>query len=116
MAANLVRDLSILADVVHPDARVDKGLITLLTGEEVTFQVTIDHGTKPSMAPHTGVQRVASAPAGQTGVGEVAHRASSAAPARQTGVEEAAELINTEQVDWHRLAESGAIRSTNELV
>src|SRR5690625_2614179 len=98
MAANLVRDLSILADVVHPDARVDKGLITLLPGEEVTFQVTIDPGTKQIMARNAGAQRVTSAPAGQS------------------GVEEAAELINAQQVDWKRLTQSGAIRSANELV
>lgn len=121
-AANLVRDLSILADVVHPNARVDKSLITLLPGEEVTFQVTIEHGTKPSMARNTGVQAVASAPIGQTGVDEAAHRASSPAPDGQIGVDAAAELVNTQpvdwyrEVDWHRLGESGAIRSANELV
>jgi len=39
-ATTLVRELSLLADRVHPDARVDDMLVTLLPGESVTFLVT----------------------------------------------------------------------------
>lgn len=46
-AANLVRDLVVLADKLDPKARVDKGLVTLLPGESASFTITsageLDH-------------------------------------------------------------------------
>ncbi|MBD8080131.1 glycoside hydrolase family 2 protein [Cellulosimicrobium arenosum] len=39
-AENLVRDVTMLVDKVHPDLRVDDMLVTLLPGEAVTFHVT----------------------------------------------------------------------------
>ncbi|MGN9763210.1 glycoside hydrolase family 2 protein [Streptomyces sp. SD31] len=38
-ARTLVRDLLLQADRLHPDARADQGLVTLLPGEEVTIGV-----------------------------------------------------------------------------
>ncbi|MDF3140118.1 MULTISPECIES: glycoside hydrolase family 2 protein [unclassified Streptomyces] len=38
-ARTLVRDLLLQADRLHPDARADRGLVTLLPGEEVTIGV-----------------------------------------------------------------------------
>ncbi|MCK0116195.1 glycoside hydrolase family 2 protein [Isoptericola sp. S6320L] len=43
-AQNLVRDLTLLADKLHPDARVDDQLVTLLPGEEVALHVTVPDG------------------------------------------------------------------------
>ncbi|MGW4755642.1 glycoside hydrolase family 2 protein [Streptomyces chartreusis] len=39
-ARSLVRDLLLQADRLHPDARADRGLVTLLPGEEVTIGVS----------------------------------------------------------------------------
>lgn len=39
-ARTLVRDLLLQADRLHPDARADRGLVTLLPGEEVTIGVS----------------------------------------------------------------------------
>ncbi|GGW38809.1 hypothetical protein GCM10010340_15750 [Streptomyces griseoloalbus] len=38
-ARTLVRDLLLQADRLDPDARADRGLVTLLPGEEVTIGV-----------------------------------------------------------------------------
>jgi beta-mannosidase len=38
-ARTLVRDLLLQADRLHPDARADRGLVTLLPGEEVSIGV-----------------------------------------------------------------------------
>ena len=43
-AQNLVRDLTLLADKLHPDARVDDQLVTLLPGEEATLHVAVPDG------------------------------------------------------------------------
>jgi beta-mannosidase len=39
VASNLLRDVTLLVDKVHPDATVDSGLVTLLPGESHTFRV-----------------------------------------------------------------------------
>jgi beta-mannosidase len=39
-AHTLVRDLLLQADRLHPDARTDRGLVTLLPGESVEFAVS----------------------------------------------------------------------------
>ena len=39
-ARTLVRDLLLQADRLHPDARADRGLVTLLPGERVTIGVS----------------------------------------------------------------------------
>ncbi|PJI93586.1 glycoside hydrolase family 2 protein [Luteimicrobium subarcticum] len=44
-AENLVRDLTLLVDKVHPDAVADDALVTLLPGETVTFRVSAPAGT-----------------------------------------------------------------------
>lgn len=46
-AETLVRDATLLVDKVHPDARVDSGLVTLLPGESHVFTVT---GSVPAEA------------------------------------------------------------------
>ena len=43
-ARSLVRDLTLLADKVHPDAVVDTALTTLLPGESATFEVRLTSG------------------------------------------------------------------------
>jgi beta-mannosidase len=43
-AENLVRDLSLLVDKVHPDARVDQQMVTLLPGESVGLTVSVPDG------------------------------------------------------------------------
>ncbi|MEI3847093.1 MULTISPECIES: glycoside hydrolase family 2 protein [unclassified Microbacterium] len=43
-AENLVRDLTLMADRVHPDAEVDDALVTLLPGESVAFRVSYPDG------------------------------------------------------------------------
>ncbi|WP_277212915.1 glycoside hydrolase family 2 protein [Isoptericola croceus] len=45
-ALNLVRDLTLLADKVHPDARVDDQLVTLLPGEDVELTVRVPDGVE----------------------------------------------------------------------
>lgn len=47
-AHTLVQDLALLADRVHPGARVDDMLVTLLPGEQVTFEVTAEPGAELS--------------------------------------------------------------------
>jgi beta-mannosidase len=44
-AANLVRDVALLVDKVHPDARVDDQMVTLLPGETARFAVRVPDGT-----------------------------------------------------------------------
>lgn len=39
-AHSLLRDLLLQADRLHPEARVDRGLVTLLPGESAVFAVT----------------------------------------------------------------------------
>ncbi|MEV4619469.1 glycoside hydrolase family 2 protein [Asanoa sp. NPDC049573] len=39
-AHSLVKDLTVLVDHLHPDARVDTGMLTLLPGEEATLHVS----------------------------------------------------------------------------
>ncbi|WP_433887537.1 glycoside hydrolase family 2 protein [Streptomyces sp. CA-111067] len=39
-ARTLLRDLLLQADRLHPDARADRGLVTLLPGESVTYRVS----------------------------------------------------------------------------
>jgi len=39
-AGSLVKDLTLLVDHLHPHARVDDGMVTLLPGEETTFHVS----------------------------------------------------------------------------
>jgi len=55
-AQNLVRDVTLLADKAHPDARVDDMLVTLLPGETVTLRVTVPDGADVDpgalVAPH----------------------------------------------------------------
>src|SRR5690625_1350947 len=58
-AANLVRDLALLADVVHPEARVDQSLITLLPGEHVTLRVELPQGIDAQRVNRAGVIRTA---------------------------------------------------------
>lgn len=58
-AANLVRDLALLADVVHPEARVDQSLITLLPGEHVTLRVDLPQGIDANRINRGGVIRTA---------------------------------------------------------
>jgi len=52
----LVRDLTLLADKVHPDARVDDQMVTLLPGESVVLTVRIPDGVtvdpEALAAPH----------------------------------------------------------------
>ncbi|MGK9221160.1 glycoside hydrolase family 2 protein [Microbacterium barkeri] len=43
----LAKDVTLLADRVHPDARVDSALITLLPGEQHVFRVTLDAAVDP---------------------------------------------------------------------
>ncbi|GMA24055.1 hypothetical protein GCM10025864_18140 [Luteimicrobium album] len=55
-AENLVRDLTLLADVVDPSLEATDGLVTLLPGETTTFDVRVrDAGFVPGAAlPRTG--------------------------------------------------------------
>lgn len=46
-AHTLVRDLLLQADRLHPDARTDRGLVTLLPGESADFNVTGWTGEQP---------------------------------------------------------------------
>ena len=47
-AHTLVRDLLLQADRLHPDARTDRGLVTLLPGETAEFTVTGWRGDGPA--------------------------------------------------------------------
>ncbi|PSL03245.1 beta-mannosidase [Haloactinopolyspora alba] len=47
-ARGLTRDVALLADRVHPDARVDDMKVTLLPGERVSFFVTAPDGLDPA--------------------------------------------------------------------
>lgn len=57
---SVVHDLALLVDKVHPDARVDDMLVTLLPGETATFRVTspvaldADALTGPTVLRHAG--------------------------------------------------------------
>ena len=46
-AAAVLKDLTLLVDRVHPDARVDTALVTLLPGETVEFAVQAPEGLDP---------------------------------------------------------------------
>ena len=48
-ALNLVRDLALAADRVHPEAVVDRMLVDLLPGEGVTFHVRMPTGADPAL-------------------------------------------------------------------
>ena len=41
-ATALVKDLTLLVDRLHPDARVDSGMVTLSAGDSHTFQIESD--------------------------------------------------------------------------
>src|SRR5665811_608032 len=41
-ATGLVKDLTLLVDRLHPDARVDSGMVTLSAGDSHTFQIESD--------------------------------------------------------------------------
>lgn len=58
-AENLVRDVAVLADCVHPDAVVDQNLVTLLPGESTTFTLTLPSGVAPQQVLEPGVIRSA---------------------------------------------------------
>jgi beta-mannosidase len=47
-AETLLRDLTLQADRVHPDAQVDRAGVTVLPGESVTFTVTGASGLDPA--------------------------------------------------------------------
>ncbi|MGF0117615.1 glycoside hydrolase family 2 protein [Promicromonospora sp. Marseille-Q5078] len=49
-ASTLVRDLTLLADKVHPDAVVDTMLVDLLPGESVELEVTLPDGAVVDLA------------------------------------------------------------------
>jgi len=55
-ARNLVRDLTLLADKAHPDARADDMLVTLLPGESTEVRVSVPDGARLDprslVAPH----------------------------------------------------------------
>lgn len=59
-ADTVVHDLALLVDKIHPDARVDDMLVTLLPGETVTFRVTapeavsVEALTDPTVLKHAG--------------------------------------------------------------
>ncbi len=44
----LIKDVTLHVDRVDPDARVDRGLVTLLAGEEATFRVAARAGLDPT--------------------------------------------------------------------
>jgi beta-mannosidase len=46
-AKSFLRDICILADVLHPEAEVDDMLITLLPGESATFHIRFSSGALP---------------------------------------------------------------------
>lgn len=46
-ATTLTKDLALLVDQLHPAARVDRGLITLLPGETMEFEVTLEATIDP---------------------------------------------------------------------
>nr|WP_246221545.1 glycoside hydrolase family 2 protein [Phytoactinopolyspora mesophila] len=58
-AQNLVRDVALLADQVHPDARVDDMLVTLLPGETASFRVSAPGGLSGEAFGAPGVLRSA---------------------------------------------------------
>jgi len=58
-AENLVRDVAILADCVHPDATVDQNLMTLLPGESTVFTLTLPSGVDLQEVLEPGVIRSA---------------------------------------------------------
>lgn len=58
-ARTLLRDLAILAETVHPDARADRMLVTLLPGESVTFSIAGPSGLDPAAFAVHGALRTA---------------------------------------------------------
>lgn len=56
-AGNLVRDLALLADRVHPGAVVDRMLIDLLPGESTTFHVRMPNDADPGLLAEPKVLR-----------------------------------------------------------
>ena len=59
IAEVLLRDLTLLVDKVHPDARVDRGLVTLLPGEATTFRVSCGEPLDAAALTGPGVLRSA---------------------------------------------------------
>ena len=57
IAEVLLRDLTLLVDKVHPGARVDRGLVTLLPGEATTFRVSCDEPLDTAALTGPGVLR-----------------------------------------------------------
>ncbi len=47
-AKTLLRDFTILADTLHPDAEVDEMLVTLLPGEARVFDISFGAGNVPA--------------------------------------------------------------------
>ncbi|NEE00682.1 glycoside hydrolase family 2 protein [Phytoactinopolyspora halotolerans] len=58
-AENLVRDVAVLADKVHPDAVADDMLVTLLPGESATFHIDAPGGLDPDAFTAPAVLRSA---------------------------------------------------------
>lgn len=58
-AATLAKDVTLLVDKVHPDAKVDRGLVTLLPGETAEFRVTAPEGLDPALFASSDVVRSA---------------------------------------------------------
>jgi hypothetical protein len=56
-AHNLLRDLTLYPDRLHPDAEVDLAGVTLLPGESVTFTVTGATGPDPAALTRRPVLR-----------------------------------------------------------
>ncbi|MFT3888264.1 MAG: glycoside hydrolase family 2 protein [Arachnia sp.] len=58
-AATLAKDVTLLVDKVHPAARVDRGLVTLLPGERAEFRVSAPAGLDPALFADPQVVRTA---------------------------------------------------------
>ncbi|WP_407939951.1 glycoside hydrolase family 2 protein [Nocardiopsis coralli] len=56
-AVNLVRDLALLVDRVHPEAVVDRMMVDLLPGESTTFHVRMPSDADPDMLSDRNVLR-----------------------------------------------------------
>jgi len=58
-ATTVAKDIALLVDRVEPTARVDRGLVTLLPGEEAIFAVTAPAGLDPAAFTTAAVVRTA---------------------------------------------------------
>ena len=58
-ARTLVKDATLLVDLVDPTARVDSGMVTLTAGEQHVFRVSAPAGIDPSAFTRAGVLRTA---------------------------------------------------------